>query len=504
MRIIIVEDEVKIRTAMGRLIEDVTGHKVIGEAKSGKEGLELFFKYRPDLIITDIRMPEMDGLEMLKALHEKGIPFHAVILSGYAEFDYARQAMALGVNDYLLKPVSVEDVKELLERLDQKLTEEDRSHTGLSGTLLDIYMGRAEKGEAALQKLKLLPEQDKPEFYQLYIGYIGAAPALYEKQFKTVMDRLSQSFEDIRFTMACADKQQELLILAAGMRDLSPVTARFNSWILEPYKKQKEQAAWAMAEFEDIFNLPAKIEEVHDSLALSLVLGGERLLTKEFSDEFLPESFVYPVKLEQNLKTLLCSGKTAGVGKCLREFSAYMKEHLFSPQDVRYGYMKLFTYIINLFQEIDTGVYRRLQNLYLLKQTAEVRVPQELEGLLENVLEILESGGEKREDIGNYTIKRAINFIREHYQEGISLEAAADSLEITPEYLSTLFNKEMEVNFSVFLKNFRISHAKRLLKGTDLRIYEVAQAVGYHDSKYFIRVFKEVTGISPGEFRSRS
>ncbi|MFT4007649.1 MAG: helix-turn-helix transcriptional regulator, partial [Lacrimispora sp.] len=80
----------------------------------------------------------------------------------------------------------------------------------------------------------------------------------------------------------------------------------------------------------------------------------------------------------------------------------------------------------------------------------------------------------------------------------------ADSLEITPEYLSTLFNKEMEVNFSVFLKNFRISHAKRLLKGTDLRIYEVAQAVGYHDSKYFIRVFKEVTGISPGEFRSRS
>ncbi|MFT4008160.1 MAG: response regulator, partial [Lacrimispora sp.] len=122
MRIIIVEDEVKIRTAMGRLIEDVTGHKVIGEAKNGKEGLELFFKYRPDLIITDIRMPEMDGLEMLKALHEKGIPFHAVILSGYAEFDYARQAMALGVNDYLLKPVSVEDVKELLERLDQKLT----------------------------------------------------------------------------------------------------------------------------------------------------------------------------------------------------------------------------------------------------------------------------------------------------------------------------------------------------------------------------------------------
>lgn len=107
----------------------------------------------------------------------------------------------------------------------------------------------------------------------------------------------------------------------------------------------------------------------------------------------------------------------------------------------------------------------------------------------------------KREDISNYVIKKAINYIREHYQEGITQEEVSRKLEITPEYLSTLFNREMGINFSLFLKQFRISHAKRLLKGTNMKIYEIAEAVGYSDAKYFARVFKEEQGISPGEYR---
>ena len=98
-------------------------------------------------------------------------------------------------------------------------------------------------------------------------------------------------------------------------------------------------------------------------------------------------------------------------------------------------------------------------------------------------------------------ILRAIDYIREHYQESVSLEEIAGTLDITPEYLSTLFNREMGENFSSFLKKFRISHAKRLLKETDKKIYEIASEVGYADPKYFNRVFKEVEGISPGDYR---
>ena len=110
MRILIVEDEIKIRTGMARLISAHTSHTIIGEAKNGKEGLEMAMRLHPELIISDIRMPEMDGLEMMEALDREGISCHRVVLSGYSEFEYARKAMRYGVEDYLLKPLAAEDV----------------------------------------------------------------------------------------------------------------------------------------------------------------------------------------------------------------------------------------------------------------------------------------------------------------------------------------------------------------------------------------------------------
>ena len=125
----------------------------------------------------------------------------------------------------------------------------------------------------------------------------------------------------------------------------------------------------------------------------------------------------------------------------------------------------------------------------------------ELESAYRDVIQAIEGARTKREDISNYVIKRALNYIREHYQEGLTQEEVASVLEITPEYLSTLFNREMGINFSAFLKQFRLSHAKRMLKGTDQKVYEIANAVGYSDPKYFQRVFKEEIGVSPGEYR---
>ena len=118
------------------------------------------------------------------------------------------------------------------------------------------------------------------------------------------------------------------------------------------------------------------------------------------------------------------------------------------------------------------------------------------------VLQVLLSNMSERQNISNYIILKAIDYIRNHYKEGVTLEEVAQSLDITPEYLSTLFNREMGENFSNFLKKFRMSHAKRLLRETDKKIGEIAIEVGYSDPKYFNRVFKAEEGISPGEFRA--
>ena len=125
MRILIVEDEIKIRMGISRLITSHTQHTVVGEAKNGKEGLEMINRYHPQLVISDIRMPVMDGLEMLQESVKQGNHCHFVILSGYSEFEYAQKALRYGVDDYLLKPLAPEDVTELLDKIQQKVDEEE-------------------------------------------------------------------------------------------------------------------------------------------------------------------------------------------------------------------------------------------------------------------------------------------------------------------------------------------------------------------------------------------
>ena len=124
MRIVIVEDEIKIREGMGKLIESQTDHIVLSEAADGEEGLEMILRFKPDLVITDIRMPKMDGLEMIKELSDRKMPVHVVILTGYSEFDYAKKAIRYGVDDYLLKPLAVDDVKEMLDKIEERIRKE--------------------------------------------------------------------------------------------------------------------------------------------------------------------------------------------------------------------------------------------------------------------------------------------------------------------------------------------------------------------------------------------
>ena len=128
MRIVVVEDEVKIREGIARLIESQTGHVVLGEAVDGREGLEMILRFKPDLVITDIRMPNMDGLEMAKRLYEQKLPLHVVILSGYSEFEYAQKAIRYGVDEYLLKPLDIDDIKNMLDKVEKKIQTEQMTN----------------------------------------------------------------------------------------------------------------------------------------------------------------------------------------------------------------------------------------------------------------------------------------------------------------------------------------------------------------------------------------
>lgn len=141
MKFVIVEDEIRIREGILRLLPKLDKeNEIVGEAENGLEGLEIIRKEKPDVIITDIRMPLMDGLDMLEKLHEEGCDAKAIVLSAYSEFEYARQAIRLGVTEYLLKPIVIGDFSDAVERVKKRMGKGQKKEAGSDWDIgSDVY-----------------------------------------------------------------------------------------------------------------------------------------------------------------------------------------------------------------------------------------------------------------------------------------------------------------------------------------------------------------------------
>lgn len=503
MRVLIVEDEIKIRRGLSNLIAGHTKHTVVGEAKNGREGLELVSQHRPDLIITDIRMPVMSGLEMMKVLYEEGISNHRVILSGYSEFDYAKQAIQYGVDDYLIKPLAPEDVTKLLDSIEKKIQKElSRQRVTPEKRLRDFLIGN-EEDENDVEKLRLLCGFAPDSSYRIISAYMGNTSREARNICTERFEKIRKKYEDQKIYYFFLDSRQEFICVMED-ENWEEIRKELQVKLLDN-KLYQQDWVWTENQVTKLAALPQRYHSIREQYLYGMVFGRKTLLNQKIIASVTPKDYHYPKASERKMQKAVYSEKEDKIHKACQEFTEIMRANAASgimPSQIREGYMKMANFLMSLSQENNSSVYEQLQNLNLVRNIGTAVTLRELEEILEEESRVVIQGLNPREDISNYTIKRAIDYIRQHYQESISLEEVAGSLEITPEYLSTLFNREMGQNFSVFLKKFRISHAKRLLRGTDKRVYEIAQEVGYSDPKYFNRVFKEEEGISPGDYRA--
>lgn len=500
MRILIVEDEIKIRRGMANLLEKNTEHTVVGEAKNGQEGLEMALQYQPDLVITDIRMPKMNGLEMIQALREQGGSWRFVILSGYSEFEYAKQAIRFGVDDYLIKPLAPEDVIDLLQTIEEKIAKEVRKSLGKPEKMLKDYLLEHHREASYLENLALVCDVEQEDSFCLISAYMGTA---VQEQRNYCMERfakLKEQFPKQKFFCFFIESTREFICLTQD-RNREQIQEELEQRLLKR-KLHKLEWVWTRSSFKGLEHLKSQYERQRGFYLYGLVGEYDEFISQEWVDNFEPIESQYPKNLENKLQKTFYGENKELFTEAARNFEVEMGSFKTRPVQIKESYMKMVNFLINLGQENNRVIYEQLQNLNVVRNIGAAVTKKELNGIFEEVLTVFINNMGRRQDISNYTIKRTIDYIRDHYSESISLEGVADSLDITPEYLSTLFNREMDENFSVFLKKFRISHAKRLLKGTDKKIYEVAQEVGYSDPKYFNRVFKEEEGISPGDYRS--
>jgi two-component system response regulator YesN len=276
----------------------------------------------------------------------------------------------------------------------------------------------------------------------------------------------------------------------------------FQNRVLLHIKRDKTiRACFGWINFKGINELRNHYQILQKNMDWNIVLGDDIMVTYPKVNKIQTLPLSYPIEIENRMRTALCTLDSKKLENSLREFCYHFRKgNLYSPKEIKECFVRFLWSMINVAKEIDYGKYENFEQQEYLKRLMAAITLDELEETLKHFISQF-TEKESVNDAISFTIQRAKSLVHEFYNQGITLDEIAAKLNITPEYLGTQFHKEMGINFSSYIKNFRIKKAKELLIGTHLKLYEVADKSGYGDPKYFSQVFKEATGFLPTEYR---
>lgn len=507
MKIIVVEDEERIREGIHSLIDMMEGDwEFAGEAENGADGLELLRRVKPDAVITDIRMPEMGGLEMIKAARNEGINAKAIVVSAYSEFEYAREALNLGASDYLLKPIAVDEFFATLDRVKTQIEREASKQPdmlgGLEKILAGFIYGQYEVNEEICGYLSSRYHLEKDSSLIVLCIYLGSGSGRHNDTVKKEWEQMLKSAGAEEFCILESEYEKTLPVIIYRYADPVKVKRGIQSFLMSG-KESAGNAGFIVSD--GLENLRKSYETIYGSMDWNVTLGDGVLITWPHVTQIQTTVCVYPAELENSIKSELCLGNLKNVRTIMKKFSAFFSEgRPYSPRDIKECYIRFLMAAVGMMNELGMIDYSRFNQQAVLDGIMKSRSRRELEEVAGEVLSNLRPGEDEAGKEEHLTVKRMKSMIHEFYQSGITLDEIAHRLNVTPEYLSNQFHRATGETFSVYMRNYRIQKAKELLIGTQMKLYEIAEAVGYSDGKYFSKVFKECTGCLPAEYRKRN
>lgn len=507
MKIVVVEDEIRIREGISKLLMKLNpDYELDGEAENGREGLELVRKVKPDLVITDIRMPEMDGLEMLTAMYKEKIKTRAIVLSAYSEFEYARKAMGVGVTEYLLKPINVNEFSKALGNVQKQIRQDQLKQPEKMGSVKQIFSGILFGNLKPDQSVKEYMKQKYQIAYDasiiLICVYLGDGFEEKPEHVRRELHNVMEEKPDAGYCIVEAEYEKSLLIFIYRYGDAHDM----ERWLQYRFLKDRGWhqmhlgVGWTVSK--DLDCLKESFLALYRCMDWNIALGDEIMISYPKITNIQTVLCTYPVDLENQLKTAICTGDGRKIAHEVEKFHQYFQDgKVYAPHEIKECYVRFLWAAINTAKEVGSLKSKALNQQELLERVMNARTCielREVSGFLLDQIAVPES-----EDSGITTlaVKRTISMIQEFYESGITLDEIAAKLDITPEYLSVQFHREVGETFSSYMKHYRMDKAKELLIGTQMKLYEIAGRVGYSDAKYFSRVFRECTGQLPAEYR---
>lgn len=541
LKIFLAEDEVVVRETIKRMIPwEELGFELVGEAADGEMALPLLIRQQPDLLITDIKMPFMDGLTLAR-LAKKEIPgLKVVILSGYDDFNYAKQAIGIGVEDYLLKPITK---NALIERLS-----EIRSRYEHEKTQKEYY-------EKFQREMQAYEKNSSRDFFEALVGGSMDMMEVYKRAEKLGLDIVAEAYNVLIFTMDCDED-------FSGQRD------EYSSWEAESLELLENFFAGhssAMLFRSNIFsygvllkgqretieeNTRACVDEIRKILSrqdgrrewflavgqsverLSQIQKSYHTASRAFSQRYLyDENILYYDEME----TMEHPG-----GQAETEDNAYLQKvdvNALNPailqkflsnglQEETENFVKDYFYAIGQ-EPMESLVFRnyvilnvRFSVISFIKglgcDTNEMESADTEEVLAESgknmesaiayakkmISQAIEIRDQNSGNKNRSILKTAVDFIDSHYMdEEISLNTVANVANVSSNHFSALFSQNMGQTFIEYLTTLRMNKAKELLRCTGMRSSEIAGEIGYKDAHYFSYLFKKTQGMTPSDYR---
>jgi two-component system response regulator YesN len=532
-KVLIIDDESIIRKGLKNIINwKQLDCEVCADASDGIEGLELIKKYLPDIIITDIRMPGLDGLSMIKQVKKTVPNSKIIILTGFRDFDYVHEAIKCGAYDYLLKPTKIEELTSVLTKAVNEINDQKIKHLELDKfkllfeqnipalrekLLYDIIFGFNTNENEILEQMRLL--NLKIENFILVI----MENDYDEKSTKSQYDKKLYQFGIVNsFEEIFAEKYEVISIMLSSNRvafiiqksDKSPLDIVEVSEKCGYHQEVVNNGFGFTVTFAVSSNgispmeLPIKLKECLGSLEYKTYMGDNSIIQySDLNSFFRYDDYSALDNYQKQLLESIKSGNEDLVRVTAQNISRYV-----TTNNINISYLKNFYYstlssinnirISVLAIDADKKHEEGRDIASLLQFIENCDNVEELNSLLEEVATKIAS---KVNNFNNKSLKlilrKAIDYIHEHYNEQVTLNEVAENIYVSTFYISRMFKKELGKSFVDYLNDVRIEKAKELLKDVKYKTYEVAELVGISDPHYFSKLFKKHSGMTPSEYK---
>ncbi|MBP5261581.1 MAG: response regulator [Clostridiales bacterium] len=528
IKVFICEDESIVREGLRDMIPwEKYGFEFVGDAPDGEMALPMIRKLQPDVLITDITMPFMDGLALSKTVSSEIPGIKIIVISGYSDFEYARKAIELGVEQYILKPVTKADMIKALESTRKKITEESEQKDYLSQYEQEFKKFERFSHRAFFEKLvegSMSVQEIYEQSNQLHLNltadvYNIVIFTIQDLQTATYTDNAAQVTEVLLnrflqypdFILFRCNLLSYAVLIKGDKERLPQLEDKCVKMIRERCEETSSALDWYVAvgtPTTRLSGLSSCYADANRAFAYRHIFPNQHIFSAEHlkSEQYVPnETEINKIDVGKFDPMIIRYFVQTGT---LNEVETFANEYISSLESslhsIMFRYYLLVSIRVNVELALKEAGIDQSEITKCLPTFDMNSAAEEVRGYLNDILTVAikmrDAEAQKR---GNDITDSALNYVNQHYADSdISLDSVAEAINISANYLSALFSNKVGLSFVEYITKKRMAKAKQLLRSTSKRSGEIASEVGYKDPRYFSFVFKKYQGVTPSQYRN--